>query len=313
MKIRRTLAGVAALGAGLAVLVAPAAPAPGATDCRSVSIAEALPATTPVLSWSENLAYDRSGALWVSRGQENAIERYDTHGRMTGSVRVEAPGAVRLGPDGRMYATTGTSPENLVLLGRGTVVSFDPESPGSAPRVVARGLGMPNGLAIAGDGSMYVADSALGLVRIMRDGVIDRDWTARAPKSLAPTTVANGIALNGIAIRGNDAYVGFTESLSGRILRVPLDRPEAATAAVDVTAPLPGLVDDLAWLDDRRLAVTTTTGQVVVTDRRTGARCTVQAGRPLTSLAVAPDGKSAVAGTIDGAVLRLRGGPFTAR
>lgn len=310
VKNRRVSAVIASVIVGVAALASVPAPAIADPGCGPVRITEAIPAGVPVLSWSENLAYDDAGALWVSRATGQVIERYDSAGRKTASVDVASPGAVRLGPDGRMYATSGASPENLLLAGRGAIVSFDPAQP-RKPRVVTRGLGMPNGLVVAGDGAMYVADSALGVVRIRPNGSIDRAWTARAPKSMAPTPVVNGLAFNGLALRGDALYAGLTESLSGRIVRIPLERPVAVTVAVDATAPLPGFVDDLAWLNDRKLAATTTTGQVVVTDVPSGVRCTVSANRPLTSIAIAPDRKSVVAGTIDGAVLRLRGGPFT--
>lgn len=312
MRIHKLIASIAVLGAGLTAAAVPGVAA-AAPDCGAVVVTEAIPAGTPVLSWSENVGYDAAGDLWVSRGQQNRIERYDARGRRTGSVRVDAPGAVRLGPDGKMYAVTGDSPIGLVpgLPRRGTVVAFDPAQPRPAVRTVTRGLAMPNGLAFGDDGAMYVADSGAGLTRIRPDGTVDRAWTARAPKSLAPTATVNGLAVNGIAVRDGAAYVSLTESLSGRILRVPLDAPEKTTVAADLTAPLPGVVDDLAWLDDHRLAVATTTGQIVVLDRRARSRCVVNAGRPVTSLAVAPDGRSAVAGTVDGAVLALRGGPFT--
>ncbi|GAC56901.1 hypothetical protein GOHSU_14_00680 [Gordonia hirsuta DSM 44140 = NBRC 16056] len=311
MGMRRIVAGVAVLGAGLAALTAPV-PAGAMPGCPEVTVRQALPAPTPVLSWAENIGFDRAGGLWVSRGQQNRIERYDGAGRRTAVVRVDAPGAVRPGPDGRMYATAGNSVAGLLPVRRGAVVSFDPAAAAPTVRTVTEGLGMPNGLAFADDGVMYVADSALGLLRIGRDGRIDHAWSARAPKSLSPTPTVNGVLLNGLAIRDGVAYVSLLESLSGRVLQVPLDRPEATSVAADVTAPLPGLIDDLAWLDGWRLAVTTTTGQLVVLERRSGRRCVVNTGRPLTSIAVTPGGRSAMVGTVDGAVLQLQGGPFAA-
>lgn len=326
MRIRSTAVASALLTGALltgTLLTGPAAhatPSPTA-PCGAVSTRTLVPAATPVLSWSENVGYDRQGHLWVSRSLAGVIDGYDTTGRRIASVNVESPGAVRQGPDGQMYATTGNSPVHMIpgLPRQGAIVSFDPTSRHPRPHVVTRGLGMPNGLAFDDAGAMYVADSALGVVRIRVDGSIDRGWTARAPKNLAPDRTVNGTGMNGIAIAGDTAYVSMTESLTGRILRVPLQRPQAASTAADLTAPLPGIVDDLAVLDSRRLAAATTTGQIIVVDLPTGRRCVVNLGRPATSLAVEPGHHSGAAsgrftvavGTEDGAVLQVTGGPFT--
>ncbi|MGO3326965.1 SMP-30/gluconolactonase/LRE family protein [Gordonia sp. (in: high G+C Gram-positive bacteria)] len=283
-----------------------------ADTCARALVDVKIPAATPVRSWAENVGFDADGDLWVSRVLENVIERYDAGGRLTGRVHVDSPGAVRLGPDGRMFATSGDTTVNMVpgLPLRGTVISFDP-SVLERVRVEARGLGMPNGLAFDDMGAMYVADSNLGVVRVRRDGTIDRAWTARAPRNLAPDATVNGTGMNGMAIVDGNAYVGMTTSASGRILRVPLDDPADVSVVADVTAPLPGVVDDLTIVPGGRLAVARTTGQVVVVGKD-GRRCTVGAGRPLTSLAVTPSGDSVVAGTEDGAVLEFSGRLFSA-
>lgn len=316
MRTRRAtvVGGVAVL---LAVGLVPSIPSGSvglaqAQTCARGSVTVKIPAAAPVRSWAENVGFDADGDLWVSRVLENVIERYDSAGRPSGSVHVDSPGAVRLGPDGRMYATSGDKPVNMIPGSplTGTVVSFDPDSSPDAVlgrvRVEARGLGMPNGLAFDEHGAMYVADSNLGVVRIRRNGTIDRAWTAKAPRNLTPTSTVNGTGMNGMAIDGGIAYVGMTTSSSGRILRVPLDDPAAVSVAADLTAPVPGIVDDIAILPDGRLAAATTTGQLIVVDD-TGRRCVVDAGRPLTSLAVAPSGDSLIAGTEDGAVLDVDG------
>ncbi|WP_237010271.1 SMP-30/gluconolactonase/LRE family protein [Gordonia zhenghanii] len=289
-----------------------------AQSCAHASVDVKIPAATPVLSWAENVGFDADGDLWVSRVLGNVIERYSsgpsqqTAGRPTARVHIDSPGAVRLGPGGRMYATSGDTTLNMIpgLPLRGTVVSFDPAAP-ERVRVEARGLGMPNGLAFDERGTMYVADSNLGVVRVRGDGTIDRAWSARAPRNLAPDATVNGTGMNGMAIVGGDAYVGMTTSASGRILRVSLDDPADVSVAADLTAPWPGVVDDLAILADGRLAAATTTGQMIVVDKNK-RRCVVDAGRPLTSLAVTPSGDSLVAGTEDGAVLEFSGRLFGA-
>ncbi|WP_235831404.1 SMP-30/gluconolactonase/LRE family protein [Gordonia zhaorongruii] len=296
------LAGIAMLGT---LAAAPAHAATGA--CADASVRSLIPASPPVASWAENVTYDDAGDLWVSRTLANVIDRYDTEGRRTATIHVTAPGAVRQGADGRMYAASGATPINLIpTLRRGTLVSFDPADPTGPVRTEVRGLGMPNGLAIADDGAMYVADSSLGVVRIGADKKIDRGWTARAPRNLAPTRTVNGTSMNGIVIIDDAAYVTMTSSLSGRILRVPLDRPEKTTAAVDLTEPLPGIVDDVTALDDRTIAAASTTGQVIIADLKTRDRCTISVGRPVTSLVERADG-ALVAGSETGEVVEITG------
>ena len=276
--------------------------ASSACDAR---VAVAIPAPTVGLSWSENVGYDDRGGLWVSRTLAGVVDRYDRAGRRTASVRVAWPGAVRLGPDGSMYATSGDHPVNLVpgLPRTGTVVAFDPQAARPVARTVVRGLGMPNGLAFDDDGAMYVADSAVGVVRI-EGGRIDWRWTGRAPKNLAPSSTVNGTGMNGIVIRGDAAYVTMTTSLTGRVLRIPLADPASYSVAADLTAPLPGVLDDLVDVGDDVVAVAASTGQVVLSDLRTGRRCAVGVGQPATSVAVNPAGGLMV-GTESGDVLRV--------
>ncbi|MDL9938979.1 hypothetical protein QSJ18_19715 [Gordonia sp. ABSL1-1] len=317
------LAGIAALTCGLIAPMlgaagahaAPGARVPAAVSggCSITDNGVWIAPPMPVLGWAENVGYDRSGDLWVSRTLRNVVQRYDRAGRVTASVVVDSPGAVRLGPDGRMYVTSGDTTVNMIpgLPLTGRVLRFRPPARTGPepvlPQVFATGLGMPNGLAFDARGAVYVADSNLGVVRIDPRGVIDRGWTARAPKNLAPTTTVNGTGVNGIAIADGVAYVTLTSSLSGRVLRIPLDRPEKIGVATDLTAPLPGFVDDVAVLGGRWIAAATTTGQVIVVDLRSGRRCSTFVGEPLTSIAVTPgDDRRLVAGTESGNIRVLR-------
>jgi sugar lactone lactonase YvrE len=301
--MRKSIA-AAVLVSGLAAATVVAPTASASPACTTSPVRTLIPAPVPVLSWVENLGYDKAGNLWVSRVQQNVVERYDSRGRKTGTVRVDAPGAVRLGPDRRMYVTSGDTTINMIpgLPLRGRIVSFDPTATKPAARTVARGLGMPNGMAITRDGTMYVADSNLGVVKVRKDGSIDRSWTVRAPKNLAPNTTVNGTGMNGIAISGGVAYVTMTQSLTGRVLRVPLDDPSKVSKAADLTSPFPGIVDDIALVGDRTIAAATTTGRLIVVDLPTGARCSVNAKRPVTAVALTPDERSLVLGSEDGTV-----------
>lgn len=281
-----------------------AAAAPG---CAHVTVTEVVPSSTPT-GWSENVGYDADGNLWVSRILENVVERRDQRGRVTARVRVESPGAVRLGPDGLLYIASGDSPVNMLpgspLVGK--VLRIDPRLPSAPASVFARGLGMPNGLAVDRTGDVYVSDGRLGVVRIRPDGSIDRAWSAAAPKNLTLSATINGTGINGAVIVGRDLHVTLTMSATGRVLRVPLADPAASSVAADLTTPLPGVLDDLTAVGPGQLAVSSTTGQVHLVDLGTDRICTTNVGQPVTALAVIPGSTGRlVAGTESGALLTL--------
>ncbi len=299
---------VAAAAAGVAGAIAPVATAGADSSCGRLTTSVAVPARTPVADWSENLAYDAQGDLWVTRVLRGTVDRYSPSGRKTGSVAVSEPGGIAQGPDGLMYVNSGTSPLNEIPGGprRGTVVRFDPRQAAPKAHVFARGFTMPNGLTFGPDRALYVADSGAGLFRVRPNGSIDRGWTARAPKAMAPGPLALSYGTNGITAVGSLLYVTTTTSATGRVVVVPIGDP-AAAKVLDLTAPLPGTLDDLALLPDGRLAVASATGRLVAVNPTTGVRCTYDVGQPVTSVAVDPaDPHRLTAGTESGDVLSLR-------
>ncbi|WP_262365797.1 SMP-30/gluconolactonase/LRE family protein [Gordonia sp. OPL2] len=297
------LVGAAAIAfTGLGMPSASAAP-----DCPRIAVTTRLPSPGPA-GWSENLAFDDLGNLWVSRLSLNAVERYDRAGRRTATVPVDAPGAVRPGPDGLLYVTSGNAAVNMLpgVPRTGRILRMNPTDRQPTPHELARGLGMPNGMAFGPGGNLYVADSNRGVLRIGPQGLLDEAWSARAPKNLSPDGTINGTGTNGIVVIGDDLYVTLTTSLTGRILRVPIDDPSATAVAADVTRPLPGLLDDLTALDDRTLVVTLVTGQIATVDLPTGRTCTAAVGQPVTAVAQHPGRPgSLVAGTESGALLSI--------
>lgn len=290
-----------------AVLGVQAPTAVAAPGCAHVRVTDIVPSPTPT-GWSENVGYDAAGNLWVSRILENVVERRNQQGRVTARVRVESPGAVRRGPDDLLYVASGDSPGNM-LPGSpldGKVLRIDPRVPAPSATVFARGLGMPNGLAVDRTGDVYVSDGRLGVVRIRPDGSVDHAWSAAAPKNLSPSATINGTGINGAVIVGRDLYVTLTVSATGRVLRVPLADPAAYSVAADLAAPLPGVLDDLTEVTPGRLAVSSTTGQVHLVDLGTGRSCTANVGQPVTALAAVPGSAGRlVAGTESGALLTL--------
>ncbi|WP_433711412.1 SMP-30/gluconolactonase/LRE family protein [Nocardia sp. CA-084685] len=262
--------------------------------CASARATTAVPAGLPVLDWSENVGYDAQGNLWVSRLYRNEVQRYDSAGRLTATVPVEFPGAVRLGPDELLYVVFGDSPTSAVR--PGGVVRFDPNDP--RPTVFASGFTMPNGAAFDAQGNLYVAAS-LGVIRIRPDGVVDADWTARA----------NYTGANGIVVRDNSIYLSMNGNPLGRIVRFPIDDPGRVAVVADLTVSpgVPDFADDFIIDDAGVLCVTTLTGQLVRVDPGTNSACAVLTDQPMTSVVAVP-GRSdeLLAGTESGAILRIR-------
>jgi hypothetical protein len=258
-----------------------------------------LSASTPMLDYAENLGYDRDGNLWVSRLYRNVVQRYDSRGRLTGTVAVASPGAIRLGPDGLMYVVSGDSSLNLVPGAHGgAIVRFDPAAPAPAPAVFVSGLGMPNGAAFDAAGNLYVADTASGVVRVRPDGSIDTGWTARAAD----------YGVNGIVVDGDSVYATEYFSADGRIVRIPIADPSARSTVATVTIGSTGvsaLPDDLAVGPGAMLYDATTTGHLVRIDPVAHTTCTVYSGTdPLAAVAPAADG-SLIVSTAVGNVLRI--------
>ncbi len=280
--------------------------------CPAVSVTTVLRASEPVLDWSENVGFDADGNLWVARVVRNQLERYDAHGRRTATVAVTAPGAVRLGPDGWLYVTSGANPlYQIPGLRLGAVVRIDPAAATPVAVPFAVGLGMPNGLGFDAAGNVYVADSnwLSGVVRLRPDGTVDTAWTARAPRNFDILAGVDGYLLNGLAVSGAALYVSVSASVHGRVLRIPIEAPERASVSAQITAgfaPVPGLADDLAAVGDY-LYIATAVGRLARVDLRTGQTCTITWNQPMTSVAAAPDRRDELTvGTESGDVLRVR-------
>lgn len=284
-----------------ASVVLPGTAVAQAPGCTAAQVETVLPGATP-LDFAENLGHDADGNLWVSRVFRNMVQRYDSAGRVTAEVAVDAPGAVRLGPDGELYVVYGDSSAGLLPGAHGSgVVRFDPRAEYPVPQRFVSGLGMANGAAFDSAGDLYVADTAHGVVRVRADGSIDADWSRQA-------VVAGA---NGIAVQGDSVYVTEYQSLTGRIVRIPIDRPWDRTTVADVTvggAPVTALPDDLTVGADGMLYDATTVGRVVRVDPsgRAGMCTVADLGIPVTSVARVPeDDRSLLVSTVTGGVLRI--------
>ena len=168
-----------------------------------------------MLGWSENLAFDDLGRVWVSKTFLDRVDAYSPDGRVVDSVAVRAPGGIALGPDGRMHVAAGTG----YLADRSDVVTFDPAVDGPEARIEAELDSRKNGLAMDADGNRYLTSlDDDTLTKVAPVGQVDQEWSSRA---------AIGVS-NGIAIEGDTAYV--TQSTSRTVLlSVPLETITASS------------------------------------------------------------------------------------
>lgn len=286
----------AAIAAAATVGVAPAAAAP-VNPCAPATLLSTLAPSRPN-DWAENTAFGPRGDLWVSRILSNQVQHYDPAGKPIGSVPVESPGAVRIGPDGLVYVNQGDFPPTRVLPGQprtATVVRFDPRAAAPKPQVFATGLGMANGGAFDRAGNYYVGDAAVGLVRFNRAGVADRQWNDRA---LLPN-------VNAVTIDGDSAIVTVDP---GAVYRIALADPAQRTLISDLTRPqFPFWPDDFAKRRDGSIYVTSASGQVARIDQRSHVACTVFTTEPLSSAEFVPGSDAELLlGAVSGNLLRIR-------
>ncbi|MFD3702670.1 SMP-30/gluconolactonase/LRE family protein [Nocardia sp. NPDC058658] len=281
----------ASLGSGAVAGAAPLA------SCGPARQDVAIRSSVPLLDWSENFGIDAKGDLWVSRVMRGEVQRYDRDGRLTATVAVPSPGAVRLGPDGLLYVVTGNSP----LAGSGGIVRFDPAAANPTPVAFATGFPHPNGAAFDAEGNLYVT-TGNGLHRLRSDGSEDMDWW-----SAVDIDGPNGIAVSGDSVYVTANFAG-SEGPVGRVLRLSRTNPAAVTTVADLTSfgALPDFVDDLV-VRDGALYVTTLAGHLVRVNPTTGTACIVVSTTPLTAVVADPSDPSALlAGSEEGTVLRIR-------
>lgn len=270
---------VAALDAGSGLVSAPGSIGTPIPSCPGPAprVSTFDDASVPVVGWTENLALDGHGRLWVSKTFLDRVDAYAPDGRVVASVAVRAPGGIALGPDGRMHVAAGTG----YLADRSDVVTFDPAAERPEARIEARLGARMNGLAVDADGNRYLTSlDEPALRRVTAAGEVDDEWSRRA---------AIGVS-NGIAISGDTAYV--TQSTSRTVvLEVPLSRPEATTTRELTTPPeIPRGLDDLAVTPESLYVTSWTSGEVFRLDRATGEACVLVSGIPRATAVVVADG-----------------------
>ena len=231
----------------------------------------------PVLGWTENMAFDGRGRLWVSKTFLDRVDAYDDDGEVIASVDVRAPGGLALGPDGLMHVAAGTG----YLVSRSDLVTFDPSADRPEARIEARLDTRMNGLAVDAAGNRYLTSlDKVRLTRVGPGGEVDEDWSRAA---------ALGVS-NGIAIEDGTAYV--TQSTDrAAVHAVPLDRPGEWTTT-ELTAPptVPRGLDDLDITAEALYVTSWSSGEVYRIDRASGEACVLVSGIPRATSVLVADG-----------------------
>jgi sugar lactone lactonase YvrE len=235
----------------------------------------------------ENLEFDGHGTMWVANLLKNRIERYTPNGERVASVDVRAPGAMRMGPDGMLYANSGDGilDDNLLPLKRAGVYKINPTASTLTASAHTTGLRVANGAAFDSAGNLYVSNSGVwgkGMVKIRPNGEVDQAWSDQIDFRQG----------NGVAIIGNSLYTTLTYDLSSPVLRVPLDRPSEDQVVVRYSAPdVPKFLDDISVGPDGMLYVAGhVSGQIIRLNPSNGESCVIADGfTSLTSVRFARD------------------------
>jgi len=175
----------------------------------------------------EGIVVDARGNTFVSLAPLGEIRKIRRDGRQSTFATI-SPAGQGFGPVGMAFDDRGS----LFV----AAATFDSTTTGvyrvgrHHPPVRIPGseqIGLPNGLAFAPSGSLFVTDSSNGAVwRITRGGDVTR-WSADSLLA-GDGSLGLGVPLgaNGIAYRRGSLYVTVTET--GRIVRIPVTRHERA-------------------------------------------------------------------------------------
>lgn len=220
----------------------------------------------------ESVAISHSGEVHVTQLRADGrcdIVVIDASGGKRALATLPALGGLAFDGEGALHATSGGNGQP------GQVWRVSPTGALTVEADLAQGA-WPNGLTAAGDGALYVADSALGIVWRLAPGAPPEAWAtseALQPKSPPVLPGANGLKWSGGAL-----YVSNSDR--GQILRIRRQDDGSAGPAETVVTGV--AVDDFAF--DERGSIYATThlfnsvlrldpdgAQTTIADAATGA------------------------------------------
>src|SRR5579862_2779747 len=248
------------------------------------------------------LALDRAGNLYIAdHGAGAVIELHDAMASNPGKIEVlahvaQAAGVAVTGDGSRVFVA---APENGTVLrldtashgvtalvaGSGTSSSCLPAAAGRAPTGTAAPNSCPDGLALDGDGNLFVADSAGS--RILRVDAITQKLTTAASNVSAPGEIAFDADGNLFIAEQGRNRISEIKGLGQPVASVTLTPPPAPVppmgVACPIIAPPPGFAANTNFCAEP-LAGTTPTSAFTLTNNSNAAI----SGIAITTIGLAP-------------------------
>jgi sugar lactone lactonase YvrE len=188
----------------------------------------------------ESLLPDNHGRMLLSSSSNNAVERLTRTGKVTTIASASSPGQL-VWHRKRVFVPTGDDAgSGLQNKSDGTLKLLNLKTGRLAP--YAKGLTMPNGLAVAHNGNAFATrdiGSGTGVTRIAAAGhhKVTSNWS--------PLSDTNGIAINR---KHKVMYVDRTFTASAPVVRIPLRHPKRTKQIGDLStlgSAVPKGLDDL--------------------------------------------------------------------
>jgi sugar lactone lactonase YvrE len=248
----------------------------------AAALPTAAPAALPCAPWTmrtiasglgtlENVLPDGTGGLLISATDQNAILRMTPDGQSSLFVpSVNAPGGMRIVADVLYFNTGNAAASGATNATDGTLESLDLMD--QTRTTFARGLSMPNGLAVLPNGDFVVSrDIGGGQTGITR---IPAGDPAHPQTKWANLSDTNGMAVDPT---GTYLYVDETFTSNANVYRVRIDDP----TQIDTVAGL-GLakgLDDMTIDGDGILYIAANgSGEVIRLDPRDASTCVIASG-----------------------------------
>ncbi|MGD9696815.1 MAG: hypothetical protein AB7V42_14285 [Thermoleophilia bacterium] len=226
------------------------------------------PATAAQLSAPAGVAVAPDGTMFVSDYSANRVRRIAPDGTITAfagtgtlgfagdggpaaGARLSGPWGLALGPDGSLYIADMGNGRIRRVAPDGTITTFAGSSPapafsGDGGPAPSAELSSPTGVAVAPDGSVFIADNGNGRIRkVAADGTIATiaGGGASSPGDGGPASAASLSAPAGVAVAPGGSIL-LTDTYKNRIRRVtnawtPAADPAPAPAPPPAATPAP--------------------------------------------------------------------------